>query len=214
MAKAKSKMSERLSGVVKVDNHPRSEGDKARLRELVLAAVNAPVFDAFAGDGTMYRRVWHAAPGYVGCDLRWFAEDPRPAYVADNRRVLRCIDLNSFGIFDLDAYGSPWECALIIAGRRTVRPGERIGFALTEGTYTKLKMGAAPKALAELCGMKPHTVGLGQAFDDLIATALRGLARRMGCSIERLWRARGKSAAHVVYLGVVLEGSAAEPREH
>jgi hypothetical protein len=120
--------------------------------------------------------------------------------------VLRSIDLGRFGIFDLDAYGSPWECALIIAARRTVRPGERIGFALTEGSYTKLKLGGAPLALAALCGMRAHTAGLTAAFDDVVTAAVRGLAERMGCDIKRLWRARGKSAARVVYLGLVLEG--------
>jgi hypothetical protein len=209
---ARQKMSARLAasndgrGVIQIDNHPRTAGDKAEIRRLVLEAVAAPVFDAFAGEGHMHRRVWHAAPGYVGCDLRWFPEDPRPAFVADNRRVLRCIDLGRFGIFDLDAYGSPWEAALIIAGRRTVRPGERIGFALTEGSYTKLKMGDSPRALATLCGMRAHTVGLAQAFDDVVAAALRGLAERMRCEIKRVWRARGKSAARVLYLGLVLEG--------
>jgi hypothetical protein len=64
---------------------------------------------------------WRRA-GYVGCDPRWFL-DPRPAFVASKRAVLRCIDLGRFGFFDLDGYGSPREAALIVAGRRTVRPG-------------------------------------------------------------------------------------------
>jgi hypothetical protein len=65
------------------------------------------------------------------CDLRWSPGDTRPAFVAAKRRVLRCIDLCRFGVFDLDAYGLPREAALIIAGRRTARPG---------GSYTKLDM--------------------------------------------------------------------------
>jgi hypothetical protein len=201
-----ARFSEKIANVVAVDNHPRSAGNKARLRELVLADVEAPVFDAFAGSGEMFRRVWHKAPGYVGCDLRWFAEDPREAFVADNRRVLRCIELSGFGIFDLDAYGSPWEQAAIIAARRPVKPGERIGFCLTEGSNMKLKMGDAPKALAMLCGMRPHAVGLASSHDELIAKAIRGLARRMRCDLVRVWRARGKSAALVVYVGLVFEG--------
>lgn len=195
-----------LSKVQPVDNHPRAAGDKARLRELVLAEVHAPVFDAFAGSGEMFRRVWHKAPGYCGCDLRWFPDDQRKAFAADNRRVLRAIDLGEFGIFDLDAYGSPWEQAVIIAARRSVKPGERIGLVLTEGTSIKLKMGSAPKALAHLCGMKASSVGLASSQDELIAKAMRGLARKMGCALVRVWRARGKSAARVIYLALVLEG--------
>jgi hypothetical protein len=203
-----ARFSDGLARIEKVDNHPRAAGDKARLRELVLAEVKAPVFDAFAGTGEMFRRVWHLAPGYVGCDLRWFPEDPRPAFAADNRRVLRAIDLGAFGIFDLDAYGSPWEQACIIAARRTVRPGERIGLCLTEGANLKLKMGGAPKAMAALCGMKASAVGLASSHDELISKAINGLARRMRCDLVRAWRARGKSAARVIYLGLVLEGQA------
>jgi hypothetical protein len=40
------------------------------------------------------------------------------------------------------------------------------------------RLGEAPRALATLCGMRAHTAGLGQAFDDLIAAAIRGLAQR------------------------------------
>jgi hypothetical protein len=207
-----ARLGQKVANVVAVDNHPRTAGDKARLRELVLAEVDAPVFDAFAGSGEMFRRVWHKAPGYVGCDLRWFPEDPRLAFVADNRRVLRAIDLARFGIFDLDAYGSPWEQVVIIAGRRSVRPGERIGLVLTDGSSLKLKMGGAPKALALLCGMRASATGLGSSHDELITRATRGLARRMGCDLVRAWRARGKSAARVIYLALVLEGLPIEQR--
>ncbi len=200
------KFSQRIAAVVPQDNHPRSEGDKAKLRELVLAEVNAPVFDAFAGSGQMFRRVWHKAPGYCGCDLRWFPEDPRMAFVADNRRVLRAIDLAPYGIFDLDAYGSPWECAAIIAGRRSVKPRERVGFCFTEGASLKLKMGGAPKALAALCGVRARAVGLASSHDELISKAINGLLRRMRCRLVRAWRARGKSAARVIYLAIVIEG--------
>jgi hypothetical protein len=194
------------ANIQKVDNHHRSAGDKALVRRNVLDAVNAPVFDAFAGAGEMFRRVWHDAPGYCGCDLRWFQDDPRLAFVADNRRVLRCIDLEPFGIFDLDSWGSPWEQAAIIAARRLVRPGERIGFCLTDGSNMKLKMGDAPKAFAYLAGLRAHSTGLASSHDELVDRALGGLCRKMKCKLIRAWRARGKSASRVLYFGLVLEG--------
>lgn len=73
---------------------------------------------ASAGPWVRWRRA-----GYVGCNPRWFLEDPRPAFVTGKRAVLRGIDLGRFGFFDLDAYGSPREAALMIGGRCTVRPG-------------------------------------------------------------------------------------------
>lgn len=193
-------------GVQKVDTHPESAAEKQMLRDLVLGQVNRPVFDAFAGSGEMYRRVWHKAPGYVGCDLKWFREDPRLAFVADNRRVLRCVDLLPFGIFDLDAYGSPWEQAVIIAARRPVKPGERIGFALTDGSNMKLKMGDAPHAMCLLAGLRPRAVGMASSHEELAARCIGGICRRMKSKPVSLWRAKGKSAAHVLYYGFIMEG--------
>ena len=195
----------KASGRIKVDNHARAMPNKVELRKRVLAEVPAPVFDAFAGSGQMFRRVWRDAPGYVGCDLRWFP-DERMAYVADNKRVLRSIDLGGFGIFDLDAYGSPWEQALIIAGRRIVKPGERIGFCITEGSSLKLRMGQPAKAMTLMAGMTNKAVGVSSQQDELTARAIAGLAQRMRCAVLKSWMARGKSGAQVRYYGLVFEG--------
>lgn len=95
-------------------------GAKIKIRENVLLAIGtdrASVFDAFAAAGELHKAVWHRAHSYVGCDLQFFRDD-RMAFVADNRRVLRSIDLAQFNLFDLDAFGSPWEQAYIIAKRR------------------------------------------------------------------------------------------------
>lgn len=191
---------------VATDNHAAALPAKVEIRERILAAVpDAAVFDAFAGSGEMYRRVWHRAPGYVGCDTRYFADD-RPAFVADNRRVLRAIDLTRYGIFDLDAYGSPWEQAIIIAGRRLVQPGERIGMCLTDGSNVGLRLGGISRSLTLLTGMKLGTPGMGRAIDEMMHSAAAGIAARMRCGIERAWLARGASNSKMLYLGLVLVG--------
>ena len=189
----------------KVNNHPASFANKAELRRRLLEQVGGGVFDAFAGAGRMFREVWKHAPDYVGCDLAWYP-DTRLAYVADNRRVLRAIDLARFAIFDLDAYGSPWEQALIIAARRRVAPGERIGFALTDGSKINLRLGGMPVALRTICGFRSVVAGAGRLQDEITDLAIAGLARLMRCQIAHRWEARGSSGARVIYTGLVLVG--------
>ena len=88
------------------------------------------MFDAFAGEGVLFRQVWHRAVSYVGCDLKWY-RDERLMFVADNHRVMRAIDLSAFNVFDIDSWGSPWDQVLILAARRPLAAGERLGLVLT-----------------------------------------------------------------------------------
>lgn len=194
----------------KTDNARGAFAAKVTIRRDVMAAVceQAPpsVFDAFAGAGELYQAIWKYAPSYVGCELKGWQKDSRLMYCADNRRVMRAIDLMQFNVFDLDAYGSPWEQAMIIADRRPVLPGERLGLVLTEGAGLAYKTNVVPSAVRQLGGIKQGTVGLNRKQDQIIDRMLAGLARRMRCTIERQWRAKGKTSAIMVYIGVVLRG--------
>jgi hypothetical protein len=190
----------------KVDNNPAAEAAKVTIREHVLGAVQpAAVFDAFAGSGVMHRNVWHKAAQYCGCDQRHF-RDGRLAFVADNRRVLRAIDLRPFNVFDFDAYGSPWEQAIIVADRRPVKPGELVGFTFTDGAGAAFIGNVVPAAVSQLAGLKPGVVGLLRRRDEVMARTIAGLARRMRCRVARQWQASGRTGAAVRYIAVVLEG--------
>jgi len=154
----------------------------------------------------MFSEVWHRASRYVGCDEKWHHDD-RCCYVADNRRVMRCTDLQPFNCFDLDAYGSPWEQALILAARRPLQPGERIGLVLTEGTSLYTRFSQVPHAMRQAAGLLPAvSLGAGRMHDDLIARALRGIARRMRGRVVKEWKAMGVSGAQMRYLGAIVEG--------
>ena len=101
---------------VKTDNNPQAFKAKVAIRRNVLATIGseAAVFDAFAGSGKMFSEVWKDASNYTGCDLKP-QRDSRLMFCADNRRVMRVIDLSKFNVFDLDSYGSPWVQAVILA---------------------------------------------------------------------------------------------------
>jgi hypothetical protein len=191
----------------KTDNNPAAFKAKVDVRRRVLRAVGQPaaVFDAFAGSGEMFSAVWKDADKYVGCDLKW-ARDGRKMFAADNRRVLRAIELGPFNVFDLDAYGSPWEQAIIIGDRRPVKAGEKLGLVLTEGAGLSYKANVVPLAIAMLTGLRKGIVGLAKKQDAVIDRAIAGLARRMNCSIEKRWQAEGRTGASMRYIGLVLKG--------
>lgn len=185
---------------------------KIAIRRAVLDKIcNARVFDAFAGSGVMYRSVWSHAAEYVGCDFRFFRDD-RTAFVADNRRVMRSIDLSAFNIFDFDAYGSPWEQCIILAARRKVASGERIGLVMTEGSRMKMTFGGMPKIIADLAGavgnyMSDHP-GASRDINAIIDRAIAEFCRRWGVRLERQWRSESKSVgqARPLYIGMILVG--------
>lgn len=196
-----------LASTSKVDNHVARAPAKVALRRALLAEIGpgqAHVLDAFAGAGAMHRAVWRDAASYVGCDLRWFGGD-RPAYVVDNMRLLRCLDLDRFTVFDLDAYGSPWKQATIIAARRRLAPGERIGLALTDGAVMRARLGAVPAAMSELAAVSPTMAGANRVWRDLSARSLEELARRMGGRLEGFWAAETGSRP-ILYSTAVLAG--------
>lgn len=192
---------------VKTDNNPQAFKAKVKIRSNVLRAIgpSAVVFDAFAGSGKMFSEVWKDAGHYTGCDLKP-QRDSRLMFCADNRRVMRAIDLSKFNVFDFDSYGSPWVQAVILADRRRVAPGEQIGVILTEGAGFAYKSNIVPEAIAVLTGLRSGIVGLGKKQDAVIDRAIAGFVRRMNCEITIQWRADGKTGMAMRYIGLVLKG--------
>jgi hypothetical protein len=203
-----------LGQPAKTDNSTVALSAKVAIRENVMAAIaqdcatpGPAVFDAFAGEGVLFRQVWHRAVSYVGCDLKWY-RDERLMFVADNHRVMRAIDLSAFNVFDIDSWGSPWDQVLILAARRPLAAGERLGLVLTEGSSLKLRMGALPHSLVTLSSIRPRLDGAARGHDDIIDRALAGMCRRMQCRIVKRWQARTRTGSAMRYVGLVLEGTA------
>lgn len=131
--------------------------------------------------------------------------------MADNHRVLRLINLLHFNIFDLDAFGSPWEQAYIVSARRTLSPGERFGLVITDGSSLNLRFGAFPTALGLLANISHKASGLAKHQAKIIDSALDSVAARLGGSIVERWQARGKKGSSMRYIGLVLEGHKKSP---
>lgn len=198
-------------GSTKTDNHPAARAAKVELRRHVLdeiGASNAHVLDCFCGTGEMYRNVWNAAASYAGIDMRPWDPCHPPRFVANNLRVLRALNLHAFNVFDLDAYGSPWEQVLVLCARRKWAKGERGGLLLTDGSSLNLRWGGIPHAMAEIANLKgakgvPSTAGV----PELQGMALLGFVRRAAVQVKRIWQAEGRSNSNVIYTGLVFEGT-------
>lgn len=200
-----------LKDLPKVASTARATNAKIAIRKRVLEEIGrdkARVFDAFAGEGLMYREVWSEASSYIGCDKLFFRDD-RLCFAADNRRVLRALNLAPFNLFDLDAYGSPWEQMFIIAHRRRLMPDERVGVVLTEGEGMKMKMGGMSIPLAQLAGVHHFLAGAGtmQAQGEIITRAMDRAAKLMGGHVDRRWEASIKTGSSMHYVGFVLMGA-------
>ena len=197
----------------KVHNSTGSILDKIEIRLNVLGMMpKSNVLDVYCGPiGEMWSSVWVKADSYIGCDLEWDIKDPRPRFVGDSLRILRSLDLSKYNIFDVDAFGSPWEVMQIILSKRTWQAGELGAVALTDGTSMNTRWGAIPLAMAELVG-----VGAGRlAPTGLSADALQAMALRSWCKLAnvkplQMWQAHGTSSGGgtltMAYTGIVFEG--------
>lgn len=197
--------------MTKTNNRPAARARKLELRRNVLDVVKpAHVLDAFCGDGQMWRDAWSGASSYTGIDLemRWPPHARR--FVADNRDVLRAIDLKPFNIFDLDAYGSPWTQALIVAHRRRWSPGERGAIVLTDGASMKTRFGGGlPRDMAHLLGRdfaEPRT----DAHEPMHRECMRAWCRLAGVEPVAAWIHVNKAARIgsqlMVYSALVFDG--------
>jgi len=203
------RLREKLQHVKKRNSTPAAVRAKAVIREAILeqiGAENARVFDAYAGDGQLYRAVWHRASVCIGCDLEFYPDD-RIAFKADNRRVMRAIDLQQFNIFDMDSYGSPWEQLYILAYRRRIKPGEQVAIVLTEGQGMKLKLGGMSLPLSRLAGVRHWLPGLAKVQDELIDRALLRVAKMMNATLIFRREAAEKQGSTMHYVGVIMRGN-------
>jgi hypothetical protein len=160
----------------------------------------------------MYRGVWQeGAAEYAGCDERpWHRDDP-PRFVADNTRLMRAIDLGRWNVFDFDAYGSPWDQALILAARRQWQEGERGALVLTDGSAFALGYTHIPPGLRELAGLKTKDGPSTKSHvGDLMDMARIGWAKRSHVAILKMWKAELRTGAGMVYSAMIFEGQKSE----
>lgn len=187
---------------VKTNNAKTSA--KRTIREQVLNEIKKPsVLEVFCGAGEMYNDVWHKADNYTGIDkVKQF--DDRHTICGDARKALRVVDLEQYNIFDIDAYGSPYEVLLDILPRVS-RNFDRVGFVLTDGIAMDLKLGRISKGIRSLTGINGHIAKRAHVIhDDLIAKVIDRVCRDLGCKRHMVKMATGKTGSQMKYYGFVV----------
>jgi hypothetical protein len=87
---------------------------------------SAKVLDLFAGKGVMRKKAWADVAAYLGCDKKYSRPD---CLRGDNMRLIdHMMTMDSWNVFDLDAWANPWPLASRIA---SILPGGRFVFVLT-----------------------------------------------------------------------------------
>lgn len=192
----------------RVDNAADMTASKVSMRRWCVAELGgtATVLDAFAGEQHLRRASYPGLP-WRGIDVRKLGPDQ---YVGDNRRVLRAIDLRPFNLFDLDAYGEPFEQAAVIATRRPLAPGERAAMLLTISLF-RIKLGEHSKILEAILGTPKGLACVPAAMLAVDRAEAWIVNRWRGTTVARR-RALGHTNIGMVYDALIVEGRAVDPQ--
>lgn len=188
---------------VKTDNAKITA--KKEIREFVLSKMNnAFVLEVFCGAGDMYNDVWHNADSYTGIDKRKFF-DKRNTLCGDAEKVLSVIDVDDFNVFDIDAYGSPYNCLDLILKRYIVKH-KKIAFVITDGVAMDLRMGRISKGIRNILGIESHILKKANLIqDDLILKIIESVANKLKGVITDKKFAKGKTGAAMNYYAFIVE---------
>ena len=158
---------------------------KAQLRRAYLPP-DARVLDLFAGHGEMYRRAYAGnVSNYYGVDKQ-VVHDAALCTLGDNIKFVCQNDITKYNVFDLDAYGIPWDLFFLIIKR--LKKGEYI-FFLTDGLPVQLdksrgyllsKIIRATERFARRFTVR----GMSRFYFDIIRTLLWNAETRYGIKIE------------------------------
>ena len=181
---------------------------KQKLRESVfLNMKNSNVLEVYCGSGEMYNAVWYKAEKYTGIDkVKFF--DKRHTICGDAEKAIRLVDINDYNIFDIDAYGSPYEILDYIVGKIDLK-NKKIGFVVTDGVDMDLKLGRVCKGLRRFIGYDFHIAKRANVLhDDFIKIVIDKIAEKLKGKVENLLIAQGVTGAAMRYYSFVINRDA------
>lgn len=180
---------------------------KSKLRENLINVMpgKTSVLEIFCGKGEMYDAVWHKANRYTGIDKRFFS-DHRHVLHGDALSVVSQIDCSDYNIFDIDAYGSPYDILLEIVTQLSKKNIDQVGFCITDGVQMDLRMGNVTKAMSELSGLNFKKIGgAHRMHDQLIIRIIDNIAALLNGYIVDSNIAIGATGSGMRYYTFIVE---------
>lgn len=165
------------------------------------------VLEVFCGAGDMYKSVWSRADTYKGIDkVKYF--DCRDTICGDAMKAVSTIDLTEFNIFDIDAYGSPYEILSCIINRID-KKHDKYGFVITDGVSMDLRLGRICAGIRVLTGINHHIVkNASFMHDELIGDIIKSVCKEIGGDVTHFKIAKGKTGAAMRYYAFVISKNA------
>ena len=181
---------------------------KTEIRLSVLSEIENPkVLEVFCGAGEMYKNVWHNSEKYTGIDkVKYF--DERHTICGDAEKAVRLVDVNDYNVFDVDAYGSPYEILDFIVKKIDLNY-KKIGFVVTDGVNMDLKLGRVCKGLRHFIGYDFHIAKRANVLhDDFIKIVIDKIAEHLKGKIECLLIAQGVTGSSMRYYSFIVNRDA------
>jgi hypothetical protein len=162
----------------------------------------ASVLEVFCGSGEMYRYVWSSAQNYIGIDKNKYF-DERKTICGDAEKIIRKVDLSEFNIFDIDAYGSPYEIADYIT--LNIPQSDKLAFIFTDGVEMDLRMGRICKGIRAMTGLDGHVLKKANLIHcDLIKKTIETIEQRLKMRVILTRIAKGVTGSKMHYWAIVL----------
>lgn len=180
---------------------------KVLLRQAVLAEITvdeAAVLDVFCGKGEMYGAVWHKAKMYTGIDKKKYF-DSRVLVCGTAEKAIRLVDIKKYNIFDIDAYGSPYEIlSYVVANVGSTH--RKLGFVLTDGVQMDMRMGRVCTGIRQLTGIKTKIIkNVHSMHDELIYRIIENVCFAVGGSLRALKLAKGVTGSGMRYYSFIID---------
>jgi predicted RNA-binding protein len=165
------------------------------------------VLEVFCGDGVMFSDVWKDAKHYEGIDIKKYDNDKRIVHIGDAATILKKIDLSTFDVFDIDAYGSPYECLFIILDKIGRAPIKKdIYFVITDGIQIDLRMGNIEKYFSLLSGIDLKKVnGIHKIHNIIINSVIKNISTFTGMEAVNKRIAVGNTGSGMRYFSFFLK---------